>query len=160
MSVIVSCCMYVFSKEGCSTVVERSVFIEICCSVRILTPNEHHPRGIQFRENIYSLTSIHVYCNFELYISPPSEPEDKEIIYVLHLSYYSTCAPSHTIMGIPYTYLGDSADEMMYVNLLLNPERFTGYSGYSALRIWKSIYQENCFMYECSYTSMHEHITH
>ncbi|XP_035436184.2 ero1-like protein isoform X1 [Spodoptera frugiperda] len=32
-----------------------------------------------------------------------------------------------------------------YVDLLLNPERFTGYKGPSANRIWKSIYQENCF---------------
>ena len=40
---------------------------------------------------------------------------------------------------------GDSLDEMSYVDLLLNPERFTGYSGHSAIRIWRSIYQENCF---------------
>ncbi|KAL1488935.1 hypothetical protein ABEB36_014721 [Hypothenemus hampei] len=32
-----------------------------------------------------------------------------------------------------------------YVDLLLNPERFTGYSGESAHRIWRSIYLENCF---------------
>ena len=36
---------------------------------------------------------------------------------------------------------------MMYVDLLLNPERFTGYAGASALRIWSSIYKENCFRY-------------
>jgi ERO1-like protein alpha len=33
----------------------------------------------------------------------------------------------------------------VYVNLLLNPERFTGYSGPSAARVWRSIQQENCF---------------
>ena len=33
----------------------------------------------------------------------------------------------------------------VYVNLLDNPERFTGYAGPSAGRIWKSIYEENCF---------------
>lgn len=32
-----------------------------------------------------------------------------------------------------------------YVDLSLNPERYTGYSGPSAHRIWRSIYQENCF---------------
>lgn len=32
-----------------------------------------------------------------------------------------------------------------YVDLLLNPERFTGYKGVSAHRIWRSIYLENCF---------------
>ncbi|KAH8922415.1 endoplasmic oxidoreductin [Atractiella rhizophila] len=33
----------------------------------------------------------------------------------------------------------------LYVDLLSNPERFTGYSGPSANKIWKSIYEENCF---------------
>lgn len=37
------------------------------------------------------------------------------------------------------------AQDSQYVDLLLNPERFTGYVGSSAHRIWRSIYQENCF---------------
>ncbi|KAK4852349.1 hypothetical protein QYF36_023173 [Acer negundo] len=37
--------------------------------------------------------------------------------------------------------------EMMYVNLLLNPERYTGYVGPSARRIWDAIYSENCPKY-------------
>lgn len=37
-----------------------------------------------------------------------------------------------------------SADEMTYVNLLLNPERYTGYTGPSARRIWDAVYSENC----------------
>ncbi|XP_048386651.1 ERO1-like protein beta isoform X1 [Stegostoma tigrinum] len=32
-----------------------------------------------------------------------------------------------------------------YVDLLLNPERYTGYRGPSAWRVWNSIYEENCF---------------
>jgi ERO1-like protein beta len=32
-----------------------------------------------------------------------------------------------------------------YVDLSLNPERFTGYGGISAHRVWKAIYEENCF---------------
>lgn len=35
--------------------------------------------------------------------------------------------------------------DMVYINLLENPERYTGYSGYQAERIWNAIYQENCF---------------
>jgi len=31
------------------------------------------------------------------------------------------------------------------VDLLQNPEKFTGYAGPSANRVWKSIYEENCF---------------
>lgn len=36
------------------------------------------------------------------------------------------------------------ADEMTYVNLQLNPERYTGYTGPSARRIWDAVYSENC----------------
>ncbi len=32
-----------------------------------------------------------------------------------------------------------------FVDLTINPERFTGYSGEAAHRIWRSIYEENCF---------------
>ena len=39
----------------------------------------------------------------------------------------------------------DDTSEGEYVDLTLNPERFTGYSGPSANRSWSSIYQENCF---------------
>ncbi|KAM6584010.1 hypothetical protein CsatB_011012 [Cannabis sativa] len=37
--------------------------------------------------------------------------------------------------------------EMTYVNLQLNPERFTGYTGPSARRIWDAVYSENCPRY-------------
>ncbi|XP_053315892.1 ERO1-like protein beta isoform X2 [Spea bombifrons] len=37
------------------------------------------------------------------------------------------------------------APDAQYVDLLLNPERYTGYKGPSAWRIWNSIYEENCF---------------
>lgn len=36
--------------------------------------------------------------------------------------------------------------DLQYVDLLKNPERFTGYSGESAHRIWRAIYEENCFL--------------
>lgn len=36
------------------------------------------------------------------------------------------------------------AGEMTYVNLQLNPERYTGYTGPSPRRIWDAIYTENC----------------
>jgi hypothetical protein len=39
----------------------------------------------------------------------------------------------------------DSVIEGDYIDLTLNPERFTGYAGTSAARVWRSIYEENCF---------------
>eukprot|EP00605_Chrysophyceae_sp_TOSAG23-4_P001507 GSChrysophyteH1.ASY1.ANO1.1651.1 assembled CDS len=33
----------------------------------------------------------------------------------------------------------------MYVNLLDNPESYTGYTGESPRRVWKAIHEENCF---------------
>ncbi|KAL8280820.1 hypothetical protein RQP46_006824 [Phenoliferia psychrophenolica] len=42
--------------------------------------------------------------------------------------------------------LEDELDsEGVYVDLIENPERFTGYAGDSSSRVWKAIYEENCF---------------
>ena len=48
------------------------------------------------------------------------------------------------------------SDEMTYVNLQLNPERYTGYTGDSARRIWDAIYKENCpkCIHLCSFTCL------
>jgi len=39
----------------------------------------------------------------------------------------------------------DEEQDADYVDLLLNPERYTGYKGDSARRVWSTIYLENCF---------------
>ncbi|KAM7355313.1 endoplasmic reticulum oxidoreductin-1-like protein [Cochliomyia hominivorax] len=39
----------------------------------------------------------------------------------------------------------DNQEGAQYVDLLINPERYTGYKGDSAHRVWNSIYLENCF---------------
>lgn len=44
-----------------------------------------------------------------------------------------------------YCYQDDLSDGGEYIDLMENPERFTGYSGASARGIWKAIYEENCF---------------
>lgn len=41
----------------------------------------------------------------------------------------------------------DVSQDSVFVDLLLNPERYTGYKGPSAQRIWRTIYEENCFKY-------------
>ncbi|EPS97748.1 hypothetical protein FOMPIDRAFT_1024914 [Fomitopsis schrenkii] len=43
-----------------------------------------------------------------------------------------------------YCFLDDPLDGD-YVDLTLNPERFTGYVGPSSRRVWSAIYSENCF---------------
>ncbi|KAJ8490786.1 hypothetical protein OPV22_012507 [Ensete ventricosum] len=55
----------------------------------------------------------------------------------------------------PWTY-DDETDNtaMTYVNLQLNPERYTGYAGPSTQRIWAAVYQENCPQYPS------EHLCH
>lgn len=47
------------------------------------------------------------------------------------------------------------AGEMTYVNLQLNPERYTGYTGPSARRIWDAVYSENCPKCECFSISLY-----
>ncbi|KAF9901680.1 hypothetical protein BX616_002181, partial [Lobosporangium transversale] len=39
----------------------------------------------------------------------------------------------------------EAVSEGVYVDLMQNPERFTGYSGPSAAKVWDAIYNENCF---------------
>uniref|UniRef100_A0A3B3DVN9 ERO1-like protein alpha n=1 Tax=Oryzias melastigma TaxID=30732 RepID=A0A3B3DVN9_ORYME len=39
----------------------------------------------------------------------------------------------------------EESPDSQHVDLLLNPERFTGYKGPEAWQIWNSIYEENCF---------------
>ncbi|KAF8502247.1 endoplasmic oxidoreductin, partial [Russula emetica] len=52
----------------------------------------------------------------------------------------------------------DDMTEGEYVDLSLNPERFTGYGGISAHRVWKAIYEENCFEEsESSLSKMSKH---
>lgn len=42
--------------------------------------------------------------------------------------------------------LDDSnCEDCVHVDLTLNPERYTGYSGEASRRIWRSVYEENCF---------------
>eukprot|EP00898_Chlorokybus_atmophyticus_P005506 jgi/Chlat1/5957/Chrsp4S06292 len=45
----------------------------------------------------------------------------------------------------PWTMENESCCETIYVNLRQNPERFTGYVGETARRVWDAIYHENCF---------------
>jgi ERO1-like protein alpha len=39
----------------------------------------------------------------------------------------------------------ERSSEMEYIDLLINIERFTGYSGVSTQKVWSAIYNENCF---------------
>ncbi|KAF9792500.1 endoplasmic reticulum Oxidoreductin 1-domain-containing protein [Thelephora terrestris] len=39
----------------------------------------------------------------------------------------------------------DSSTEGEYIDLVENPERFTGYAAPASHRVWNAIYQENCF---------------
>lgn len=47
--------------------------------------------------------------------------------------------------------INDNGEDAEYVDLTFNPERYTGYKGKSAHRIWYAIYKENCFLPANSY---------
>ncbi|QPG75128.1 hypothetical protein FOA43_002471 [Brettanomyces nanus] len=44
-----------------------------------------------------------------------------------------------------YCEIDEINEDTVYVDLVENPERFTGYGGDQSFQIWKSIYSENCF---------------
>ena len=56
--------------------------------------------------------------------------------------------------------LDDLEAGAQYVDLLINPERYTGYKGESAHRIWNSIYWENCFGGNNTTKSISNYIPH
>eukprot|EP01023_Acetabularia_acetabulum_P056602 TRINITY_DN6573_c0_g1_i1.p1 TRINITY_DN6573_c0_g1~~TRINITY_DN6573_c0_g1_i1.p1 ORF type:complete len:371 (+),score=59.80 TRINITY_DN6573_c0_g1_i1:87-1199(+) len=45
----------------------------------------------------------------------------------------------------PWMWEEEKEEEYLYINLLNNPERYTGYKGDHAHRIWSSIYSQSCF---------------
>eukprot|EP01026_Neomeris_dumetosa_P062957 TRINITY_DN5970_c0_g2_i1.p1 TRINITY_DN5970_c0_g2~~TRINITY_DN5970_c0_g2_i1.p1 ORF type:complete len:492 (+),score=46.91 TRINITY_DN5970_c0_g2_i1:55-1476(+) len=45
----------------------------------------------------------------------------------------------------PWMWEEENEEEYLYINLLDNPERYTGYKGEHAHRIWSSIYSQSCF---------------
>ncbi|EPY53899.1 ER oxidoreductin Ero1a [Schizosaccharomyces cryophilus OY26] len=49
---------------------------------------------------------------------------------------------------LDYCYVDEvsSKQDCVYVSLAKNPERFTGYSGDHTAAIWRSIYEQNCFV--------------
>ncbi|KAG2733492.1 hypothetical protein G9P44_003017 [Scheffersomyces stipitis] len=49
-----------------------------------------------------------------------------------------------TCEDLDYSHIDDD-HQCVYVNLLENPERFTGYGGNQSFDVWKAIYSENCF---------------
>lgn len=53
--------------------------------------------------------------------------------------------PDHHDVCVCLFVLDETSPDAEYVDLLLNPERYTGYKGPPAWRVWNSIYEENCF---------------
>ncbi|XP_032221711.1 ERO1-like protein beta isoform X2 [Nematostella vectensis] len=52
----------------------------------------------------------------------------------------------------------ESTTGLQYIDLLRNPEQYTGYKGFSAHRIWNSIYQENCFKPKIPYSKGYNYL--
>ncbi|XP_018021558.1 ero1-like protein [Hyalella azteca] len=106
------------------------------------------------------------FCSVEQCEAPPGlrvdETEkplkDEDCTGEEHLGYLNTTISEESRAGFEVWAAHDSARDdsfcepeddrstgSAYVDLLANPERYTGYVGTSAHRVWSSIYQENCF---------------
>ncbi|KAF0992664.1 hypothetical protein HZS_2155, partial [Henneguya salminicola] len=46
--------------------------------------------------------------------------------------------------SIDFIQIKDYLEDSQYVDLVKNPERYTGYAGQGSAKIWRSIFQENC----------------
>ncbi|KAJ1561223.1 hypothetical protein HK405_004564, partial [Cladochytrium tenue] len=55
------------------------------------------------------------------------------------------CPPDHLAHSASTAAALLTGPEPVPVDLVRNPERFTGYAGPSAARVWRAVYEENCF---------------
>ncbi|XP_056463339.1 ERO1-like protein alpha [Gadus chalcogrammus] len=111
------------------------------CAVQPCSPNEV-PEGIK--------SSNHKY-------SADANTQDDDCEKLEHLGAVDASLSEKTREALQNWNLHDDESERFcviddvespdaqYVDLLLNPERFTGYKGPAAWQIWNSIYEENCF---------------
>lgn len=88
-------------------------------------------------------------CNLrDCKVKSISDPKKCPVDYDDELSTVNTdLAKDQLDLLIKLFECNDNEDhDSQYVDLLVNPERFTGYSGETAHRIWRAIYEENCFV--------------
>ncbi|KAJ4874942.1 Endoplasmic reticulum oxidoreductin-1 [Raphanus sativus] len=110
------------------------------CSVCECPENEF-PEPFKRPYNIAGLPSDNLICQE----GKPQAAVDRTIDNIAFRGWVET--------NNPWTHEDDTDNgEMSYVNLQLNPERYTGYTGPSARRIWDSIYSENCPKYSSGET--------
>jgi hypothetical protein len=73
-----------------------------------------------------------------------SDINSRGVITVIQTSVIWMITKVCTCISLPARIYTSSA-EGEYYDLSLIPERYTGYSGPDSARVWRSIYQENCF---------------
>lgn len=99
---------------------------------------------------------IHFYFFHPQYLPEGQSIDDCMKDHNLELSYLNKTLTQEAMHGFEiwadfdehrdnFCILDDHENDAEYVDLLLNPEKFTGYRGISAHRIWHSVYMENCF---------------
>lgn len=105
-----------------------------------------------------TMVDFHVSILFSLFSQylPESQSIEDCRDHNLELSYLNKTLTQEAMHGFEvwadydeqqdnFCILDDHEIDAEYVDLLLNPEKFTGYRGKSAHRIWHSVYMENCF---------------
>ncbi|KAJ9094854.1 hypothetical protein QFC19_007783 [Naganishia cerealis] len=70
-----------------------------------------------------------------------------EALSQVHVTSDQESLPGCDLHAEDFCYIDSESpsSEGQYVDLMLNPERFTGYAGESAHKVWRAIYEENCF---------------
>ncbi|XP_039004486.1 endoplasmic reticulum oxidoreductin-2-like isoform X2 [Hibiscus syriacus] len=147
---------HTFSKSSCQCPQEHrySGIVEDCCcdyeTVDHLNEEVLHPLLQELVK-----TPFFRYFKVKLWCNCPFWPDDDDLKCqegkpeaTVDRTLDSQAFRGWTETDNPWTY-DDETDnsEMTYVNLQLNPERYTGYTGPSARRIWDAVYSENCPKY-------------
>lgn len=72
-------------------------------------------------------------------------PSVLSMVIIVMKALFLLCTFTNTTETDTFFGVDEESPDSQYVDLLLNPERFTGYKGPEAWQIWDSIYEENCF---------------
>lgn len=104
------------------------------CALKTCTEAEV-PVGLADNNN----KSSHPTCEEEIELSKINKISDDRIAALKKLEEHATDNINFCVQE------DEESEKAEFYDLLQNPERYTGYSGEPSRRIWRSIYQENCF---------------
>ena len=95
--------------------------------------------------NIMSIKVWVIIMSIKVWVNIISIEHFRCITMLFYIQDAENCCSQKKHVRMSHTFILEDSENAIWVDLLLNPEQYTGYQGEGAHRIWSSIYKENCF---------------